>query len=55
MVHDWRQFSLKWLTYMGRWCRGECVDCGAPVAVHLPFWQRPWPERCSDCDDGPKV
>jgi len=35
-----------------RWSRGECVTCGAPVVDYLPLWQRPWPEKCSECDDG---
>ncbi len=30
---------------VGRWWRGDCVTCGAPVAGHLPIWQRPWPEN----------
>jgi hypothetical protein len=40
---------------LGRWRRGECVTCGAPVVGHLPVWQRPWPEKCAECGDGPHV
>ncbi len=49
------QLVGNFLLQLGRWWRGECVTCGAPVFEHLPLWQRPWPEQCSECDDGPHV
>lgn len=46
---------LSTIAILTAWWRGDCVVCGVPVVDYLPLWRRPWPERCSECDDGPQV